>query len=45
MICGGMAGDNGAFTNTYISCQDKVFDNAAVAVSLSSDCLSVQKRL
>lgn len=42
MVCGGMAGDNGEFTNTYISCQDKIFNNAAVAVSLSSDCLSVQ---
>lgn len=42
MVCGGMAGDNGVFAKTFVSCQDKTFENAAVAVALSSDCLSVQ---
>lgn len=41
VICGGMAGDNGKFTQTYISCQNKILKNGAVGVSLNSDILQV----
>ncbi len=41
VICGGMAGDNGAFTQTYISSQNKVLKKGAVGVSLNSDILQV----
>lgn len=41
MVCGGMAGDNGTFTQTYISYNDKVISKGAVAVSLNSDILKV----
>ncbi|WP_072680431.1 FIST N-terminal domain-containing protein [Arcobacter sp. LA11] len=41
VICGGMAGDNGAFTQTYISCQNKVLKKGAVGVSLNSDILLI----
>ncbi len=40
-ICGGMAGDNGKFTQTFISCQDKILKSGAVGVSLNSDKLKV----
>lgn len=41
MICGGMAGDNGSFSQTYISSQSNVFKKGAVGVSLNSDILKV----
>ncbi|WP_428024190.1 FIST N-terminal domain-containing protein [Arcobacter sp.] len=41
MVCGGMAGDNGHFTQTFISCGKKVINCGAVAVSLNSDILQV----
>jgi len=41
MVCGGMAGDNANFTQTYISSGNKIFKNGAVAVSLDSDVLKV----
>ncbi len=41
MVCGGMAGDNGLFKQTFISCGKKILDYGAVAVSLNSDILSV----
>jgi len=40
-ICGGMAGDNGKFTQTFISCQNKILEKGAVGVSLNSDSLQV----
>lgn len=40
-ICGGMAGDNGEFTQTFVSCQDKILKSGAVGVSLNSDSLRV----
>ena len=41
VICGGMAGDNGKFTQTYISCQNEILEEGAVGVSLNSDILQV----
>ncbi len=41
MVCGGMAGDNANFTQTYISSGNKIFKNGAVAVSLDSDILRI----
>ena len=41
MVAGGMAGDNGVFKQTYVSCGRKILTNAAVAVSLNSDILLV----
>jgi len=41
MICGGMAGDNANFTQTYISSGNKIFENGAVAVALDSDILKI----
>ena len=41
MVCGGMAGDNGLFKRTFISCGNEIFDYGAVAVSLNSDTLKV----
>jgi c-di-GMP phosphodiesterase len=41
MVCGGMAGDNGVFKKTSISCGKKVLSYGAVAVSLNSDVLQV----
>ena len=40
-ICGGMAGDNGLFTQTYISSGNKIITEGAVGVSLNSDDLHV----
>jgi len=40
-ICGGMAGDNGKFTQTFISYQNKILKNGAVGVSLNSDDLKI----
>lgn len=41
IISGGMAGDNAHFTQTFISCQNKILTSGAVGVSLNSDKLSV----
>lgn len=40
-ICGGMAGDNGKFEQTYIVSQNMVLSKGAVGVSLNSDVLQV----
>lgn len=42
MVCGGMASDNGGFTNTFVSINQDYLDNGAVGVSLNSDILEVQ---
>ncbi len=42
MVCGGMAGDNGKFSKTYISAGTTILDKGAVAVSLNSDILQVK---
>ncbi|RXK13174.1 diguanylate cyclase [Halarcobacter mediterraneus] len=42
MVCGGMAGDNGKFSKTYISAGKTIIDKGAVAVSLNSDILQVK---
>ncbi len=41
IISGGMAGDNAHFTQTFISCQNKILTNGAVGVSLNSKTLKV----
>ncbi|WP_419765989.1 MAG: FIST N-terminal domain-containing protein [Arcobacter sp.] len=41
MVCGGMAGDNGVFKQTFVSCGTELIDFGAVAVSLNSDILQV----
>jgi anti-sigma regulatory factor (Ser/Thr protein kinase) len=41
MVCGGMAGDNGLFKQTFVSCGKKLISYGAVAVSLNSDTLQV----
>ena len=40
-ICGGMAGDNGKFVQTYISSQHTLLSEGVVGVSLNSDVLQV----
>jgi c-di-GMP phosphodiesterase len=40
-ICGGMAGDNGKFKQTYISSQNTILSKGVVGVSLNSDILKV----
>ena len=40
-ICGGMAGDNGRFTQTYISSGNKILKEGAVGVSLNSEDLHI----
>lgn len=40
-ICGGMAGDNGRFEQTYISSQNTILGEGVVGVSLNSDILKV----
>lgn len=40
-ICGGMAGDNGEFTQTFICSQNKILKSGAVGVSLNSDSLKI----
>lgn len=42
-ICGGMAGDNGRFQQTYISCGYRVLSEGVVGVSLNSDILKVAR--
>ena len=42
MVCGGMAGDNGIFKQTYISLSNQVISKGAVAISLNSDILEVK---
>ena len=41
IISGGMAGDNAHFTQTFISCQNRILTNGAVGVSLNSKTLKV----
>ena len=41
IISGGMAGDNAHFTQTFISCQNKILTHGAVGVSLNSTSLKV----
>ena len=41
VICGGMAGDNGSFTQTYVCEGTTVLKQGAVGVSLNSDLLSI----
>lgn len=41
IIAGAIAADNAQFKNTYVSCNNKLFSNAAVGISLNSDILSV----
>lgn len=41
VICGGMAGDNGKFSQTYVSCQNEILKKGAVGVSLNSDILQI----
>lgn len=41
MVCGGMAGDNGVFKQTYIALGNKIISEGAVAVALNSDILEV----
>ncbi len=41
MVCGGMAGDNASFKQTYISAGNKIFKSGAVAVSLDSNILQI----
>lgn len=40
-ICGGMAGDNGKFVQTYISSQNTLLSEGVVGVSLNSNVLHV----
>jgi len=40
-ICGGMAGDNGRFEQTYISSQHTLLSKGVVGISLNSDILKV----
>ncbi len=42
LIAGAMAGDNARFKRTYVSCGNKIFNNAAVGISLNSDTLTVE---
>ena len=41
IVSGGMAADNANFTQTFISCQNKILTKGAVGVSLNSEELSV----
>lgn len=41
VVCGGMAGDNANFKQTFISCQNKISNYGCVAVALDSDELQV----
>ena len=41
IVCGGMAGDNADFMQTFISCQNKILTQGAVGVSLNSTALKV----
>jgi nitrogen-specific signal transduction histidine kinase len=36
-IAGGLSGDNAQFINTFLICNDKILENAAVAVSISGE--------
>lgn len=40
-ICGGMAGDNGKFIQTFVSAQKTLLSKGAVGVSLNSDVLQI----
>jgi hypothetical protein len=40
-ICGGMAGDNAHFTQTFISCQNEILTHGCVGVALNSKELKV----
>ncbi len=41
MVCGGMAGDNGVFKQTFISLGKQIYPKGYIAVSLNSDILKV----
>ena len=41
MVAGGLAGDNGTFTQTYVFTQDGIISNGAVAVAFNSAHLNV----
>jgi len=41
MVCGGMAGDNGVFKQTFISLGNQIYPKGHIAVSLNSDVLKV----
>lgn len=41
IVCGGMAGDNGQFVQTYICENDNILEHGAVGVALNSKMLSV----
>jgi hypothetical protein len=41
VISGGLAGDNGSFSGTYLICQDKILTHGAVGVSINSTELIV----
>ncbi|WP_419769256.1 MAG: FIST N-terminal domain-containing protein [Candidatus Marinarcus sp.] len=41
VICGGMAGDNGEFIQTYICDNEQIISQGAVGVALNSDILEV----
>jgi len=40
-VSGGLAGDNAAFSHTYVFTRDKIMSNGAVAVALNSEVLQV----
>lgn len=42
-LCGGMAGDNGKFQQTYISSQNTILSKGVVGVSLNSNVLKVAR--
>lgn len=42
LVCGGMAGDNANFQQTFISANEKILTRGAVAVALNSDTLTVK---
>jgi len=42
IICGGMAGDNASFQQTFISANEEILTRGAVGVSLNSDVLIVK---
>lgn len=41
IVAGGLAGDNGTFTHTYVFTKDSIYSNAVVGVSLNSAHLNV----
>ncbi len=41
IIAGGMAGDNGDFTQTFVSCGSNILESGAVGISLNSKVLKI----